>query len=78
MSDTTGITAAFLRHERNLSVALPEFLQWLHITTQEIFEVSNAPHTPGNTHKLYTMCMGVPTHTLVFVPQSLLLTMASS
>ena len=49
------ITTAFLCHKRNLSVVLPEFLQWLHITTQEISEASSAPHTPGN----YTPCVWV-------------------
>lgn len=49
------ITTAFLCHKRKLSVVLPEFLQWLHITTQEISEASSAPHTPGN----YTPCVWV-------------------
>ena len=47
VSDKTGITTALLRPERPLSVVLPEFLKWLHITTQEYKEASSCDHYPG-------------------------------
>ena len=36
-----------LRAERPLSVVLPEFLKWIHITTQEYNEASGSDHYPG-------------------------------
>lgn len=47
VSDKTGITAALLRQEKPLSEVLPEFLKWIHITTQEYNEASDSDHYPG-------------------------------
>ena len=51
MSEKTGITAALLRHEKPLSVVLPEFLKWISITTEEVAEQAGAPHYPGTKNK---------------------------
>ena len=51
VSEKTGITAALLRHEKPLSVVLPEFLKWISITTEEVAEQAGAPHYPGTKNK---------------------------
>ena len=51
VSVNTGITAALLRHEKSLSVMLPEFLKWVSITMQEVAEEAGTPHYPGTDSK---------------------------
>lgn len=52
VSDKTGITTALLRPERPLSQVLPEFLKWIHNTTQEYSEVSGSDHYPGESDSI--------------------------
>lgn len=47
VSDKTGITTALLRPEKPLSVVLPQFWKWIHITTQEHNEGTGSDHYPG-------------------------------
>ena len=51
VSEKTGITAALLRHEKPLSVVIPEFFKWISITTQEVAEQAGAPHYPCTQNK---------------------------
>ena len=52
VSDKIGITTALLWPENPLSEVLPEFLKWIHITTQEYNEASGCDHYPGRSEIL--------------------------
>ena len=52
VSDKTGITTGMLRHERPLSVVLPEFLRWVEVTIGEVTEGTDVRHFPGKSNTI--------------------------
>lgn len=53
VSDKTGINALLIQKEQPLSVVLPKFLKWVHITTKEVSETVGTPHHPGRHYMKY-------------------------